>query len=87
MTVQLELAQLKRAWIDNALKAFDSRAFCIGTFTADDLRAYIGEPPHPNWTGCFVAALRSRGRIKEVGRVKSTRPKRNGAKIGLYEVV
>ena len=84
---QLELSELKRAWIDDALDKVNARAFSIGNFTADDLRQYIGEPPHPNWTGCFIASLRCSGRIREVGRVRSNRPERNGAKIGLYEAV
>jgi hypothetical protein len=87
MTHQLELSEMKRAWIDEALTAFNARAFSIGTFCADELHQYLPPPDHDGWWGCFVAKLRCAGRIKEVGRVKSTRPERNGAKVTLWQVV
>ena len=86
MTLQLELATLKRDWIDQSAAAFAARSFSIGTFTADDLRHYIEPPPEPNWIGCLMARLRNEGLIKEVGRVRSTRPERNGAKVSLWAV-
>ena len=81
----LDLSELKRAWIDDALVAFNARAFSIGTFCADDLHQYLPAPPHKNYFGSLVAKLRRAGRIKEVGRVKSTRPERNGAKVTLWQ--
>ena len=83
----LKLDELKRAWIDDAESKFNARAFSLGTFTTDDLRHYIDEPPTPNWIGCLAARLRNCGRIREIGRVKSTRPERNGAKVSLWQVV
>jgi hypothetical protein len=85
---QLELSALKRAWIDDAEKQF-LETFSWGgrTFSADDLRFYVNEPPHPNWVGCLMARLRNMNKIREIGRVKSSRPEANGRKISFWEVV
>lgn len=83
---QLELAELKRAWIDEAEATFDRIKGTLGRFTADRLHAVLTAPPHENWIGCLVARLRNTGKIRECGRVKSTRPERNGAKISVWEV-
>ena len=87
MQPQLQLDTLKRDWIDSAVESFNARAFSIGTFTADDLHHYLPPPEHDGWWGCLVAKLRCSGRIKEVGRVKSMRPERNGAKITLWQTI
>jgi hypothetical protein len=85
---QLELSALKRTWIDESAAVLDSKLLRRGVqMTAETIRQYVTEPPHPNWIGCLTAALRCKGRIKEVGRVKSNRPERNGAKITLWEAV
>ncbi len=82
---QLELSELKRAWIDDSFQKFNARD--IGQFSVEELRLFLSEPPHENWWGCLVAKLRCTGKIKEIGRVKSTRTERNGAKITLWKVV
>ena len=87
MTTQLELSELKRVWIDDAANAIIFCRIPGVRFSVETLHKHLDEPPHPNWWGCLVAKLRCSGKIKEVGRIKSTRPERNGAKIGLYEVV
>ena len=87
MSHQLELTAIKRAWLDEAVAAFESRSFSIGTFTADDLHQYLPKPDHDGWWGCLVAKLRCASRIREVGRVRSARPERNGAKITLWQNV
>lgn len=84
MTVQLELAALKRDWIEDAAPRVATLLPTLGTFTADDLRGLLPEPPTPNWFGCLIARLRNTGLIQEAGRVKSTRPERNGAKISAW---
>ena len=84
---QLELSEIKRVWIDDAHARFMARLFSIGTFSADDLRHYVEPPPEPNWIGCLMARLRNEGRIREVGRVRSNRPERNGAKISLWQTL
>ena len=83
MTNQLELSEMKRAWIDTSIDRFFAMGF--RQFSADDLHKILDAPPHDNWFGCMMASLRCRGKIREVGRVKSTRPERNGAKITLWE--
>jgi len=88
MTHQLELADLKRDWIDGAADLLSRTLLARGNqITAETIRKYVVAPPHENWFGCLVAKLRCTGKIKEVGRVKSSRPERNGAKITLWEVV
>jgi len=84
MSVQLELSGLRREWIEDAAPRVVTLLPSLGTFTADDLRGRIPEPPQPNWFGCLIARLRNTGLIQEAGRVKSTRPERNGAKISAW---
>ena len=86
MTTQLELAGLKRVWIDDAVISF-ARFYPGHRFTADELHSTLPTPDHDGWWGCLVAKLRCNGRIREIGRVKSTRPERNGAKITLWETL
>ena len=85
---ELQLASLKRAWIDDAADLLGRTILVRGNqLTAETIRKHVVAPPHENWFGCLVAALRCRGKIKEVGRVRSSRPERNGAKISLWEVL
>ena len=85
---QLELSEIKRAWIDDAVDWFlNRRPRDIHQFTVEMLHGYLPPPPHPNWYGCTMAALRDSGKIREVGRVRSNRPERNGAKISLWETL
>jgi len=87
MTTQLELADLKRAWIDDAAD-YIVRHFPAGReLTAETIHKIYRPAPHPNWYGCLLAKLRCMGRVKEVGRVKSLRPERNGAKVTLWQTV
>lgn len=85
MTTQLELSEIKRRWIDDAAKQI--RILPGLKFSADDLHKYLPAAPHDGYWGCLIAKLRCAGNILEIGRVRSSRPERNGAKIGLYEVV
>ena len=85
MTVQLELTDLRRAWIDEAAAWLSNRFDQLGNFTADDLHKILPAPaPHPNWYGCLVAKLRCSGAIMEVGRRKSARIEANGRKIAVW---
>jgi hypothetical protein len=85
--MQLELDTLKRDWIDDCLERFELHAPRLGSFSTEDLHRLLPVAPHPNWWGCLVAKLRCSGRIREIGRVKSTRPERNGAKITLWQTI
>jgi hypothetical protein len=83
---QLELTEIKRDWIDEAADLFTRTVGARGNqFTSELVLKHVLTPPHPNWAGCLMAKLRCEGRIKEVGRVRSSRPERNGAKITLWE--
>lgn len=84
MTNQLELSEIKRAWIDDSALHFDCFMEQGEKFTADDLHKWLDAPPHDGWWGCLVAKLRCAGKIQEAGRVKSKRPERNGAKVTLW---
>lgn len=81
---QLELSELKRAWIDDVAEKI--AALNGLKFSSDDIHKYAAQPDHPNWFGCLIAKLRCTGKIREIGRVKSARPERNGAKISLWIV-
>lgn len=84
---QLELAELKRAWIDQAVIDFNSAYSSGERFTAENIHAMTTKAPHPNFYGCLIARLRRTGKIKEVGRVRSNRVERNGAKQSLWETI
>ena len=87
MIDQLELSELKRDWIDESALHFECFMERDQKFSADDLHRWLDAPPHDGWWGCLMSKLRCSGKIREVGRVRSTRPERNGAKISLWEVV
>ena len=84
MNVQLELSEMRRDWIDLYAPTVVALLPALGDFTADDLRGKIPDPPHPNWFGSLIARLRKLKLVVEVGRVRSTRSKRNGAKISAW---
>jgi hypothetical protein len=89
MTTQplLQLDELKRKWIDDAFY-FVTRQFPAGCeITSETIRCVLSNPPHKNWHGCLIAKLLKAGRIREIGRVKSSRPERNGAKITIWQTV
>lgn len=82
---QLDLFTIKRAWIDSAEAKI--ALYAPGTqFSSDAVYAIVAPPEHHNWVGCLFARLSRRGKLKEVGRIKSLRPSANGRKISLYEV-
>jgi hypothetical protein len=85
---QLDLSELKRVWIDDAAKTLDHTLLARGNeITVEDVRRLVLEPPHTNWYGCLMARLKNSSRIREIGRVRSSRPEANGRKISLWEVV
>ena len=46
-------------------------------FTAEDVRAYVGAPSHPNAMGARFHAAAKRGIIVKAGRVKAQRAERH----------
>lgn len=81
---ELDLAELKRTWIEYAEKHFHVIKHHLGNFTSDDLRDFLPAPDEPNWLGCLVAKLRCLGEIHEVGRVVSSRREANGRKVTVW---
>lgn len=83
MTVQLELAALKRDWIEDAKRSFKS-AVLPEVWTVDELRFWTRQPDHPNWWGCLAASLKNQGLIERVGYQPSTRPAANGRVVAVW---
>ena len=94
MTVQLELTEIKRAWLDQSLEKFtdDNHEGLwllreLGEFTSDDIHVCLPQPPdHPNWYGVLVAKMKNAGLIKCVGYRPSTRKERNGGVVRVWRV-
>ena len=84
---QLELKSMKRQWIDDVAGQFAAHAEKGFEFSADWIHANFTEPWEPNWYGGLLAKLKNEGLIQEIGRVVSSRPERNWAKISLWKVV
>lgn len=78
----------KATWLADAADAIDSlvyRSHRTGsTFTADDLRAMIGEPGHPNWTGVAFNAARTLGVIVVDGFTISRTKSRHGGVVRVW---
>ena len=83
--VQLELATIKRDWIDAVLPEV-RRVIADGKeFTSDDLHARIATPPDsPNWWGVLLAKLANEQAIERVGARASSRPVANGRLVSVW---
>ena len=46
-------------------------------FTAEDVRAYVGDPIHPNAMGARLNAAAKKGWITKAGVIKASRPERH----------
>ena len=88
MTHQLELTDLQRSWVDEAL-AVIVRAKCDlpETFTTDDLHAILPAPEHPNWYGVLLAKLRNSGVVEKFGYKPSARKSANGRVVAVWRRV
>lgn len=78
----------KATWLADAAGAIDSLALRShrtgSTFTADDLRAMIGEPGHPNWIGNAFNTARTDGAIRRVGFTTSRAKSRHGGVVRVW---
>ncbi len=84
MTTQLNL--LDRDWIADKMPAFVSFLNqWDGTFTSDELHRILGEPPHPNWFGVFLANAKRMGLIEKIGWKESERKSANGRVVRLWQ--
>jgi hypothetical protein len=84
---QLELATIKRDWIDDAAWMLEPILHRLGRFTADDLHPLLPTPRNHNWFGILVARLSNRGLIRRVNAVPSRRPEANGRLVSVWEAV
>lgn len=84
--MQLELANLKRDWIDDAVTRFMA-ATKLQAFTTDDLHKIIPEPSQRNYWGSLMARLKKEKRIRKIGFRVSERPSANSRPISLWESV
>ena len=82
---QLELSDLRRPWVDEALPRLAAMLPTLGQFTADDLHGRFPEPQHCNWYGVLVASARRARLIKRVGDKISSRKEANGRRVAVWE--
>lgn len=88
MNNHLELATLKRRWIEDAAARFSwwcASGSLAEPFSSDKFYEWFGTPSEPNWMGALTAKLKKRGMIRQIGRAKSERKSRNGAKVNVWE--
>jgi len=84
---QLELRDLRRPWVDDALPRLATLLPMLGEFTADDLHGKLPEPEHCNWYGVLVAAAKNKGLVEYVGHRKSCRAIANGRKVSVWRAI
>lgn len=71
-------------WKDAADAVINALAAGGREFSAEDLRAWVGDPPHPNALGArFMAAIKSR-RIQRVGWKHATRAEAHARALAVY---
>lgn len=85
--VQLELATVKRDWIDDAAWSLEPILHRLGRFTTDDLHPLVPAPANKNWWGILAAQLKNKGLIRRVSAAPSRRPEANGRLVSVWEVV
>lgn len=84
MTHQLELTDIKRAWIDDCAPRLALILPQLGEFTSDDLHRILPSPEHPNWYGVLLAKLKCAGLVECVGYRPSARKERNGGVLRVW---
>ena len=87
---QLELAELKRDWIERTVEVVQglARAGALPQpdWSSDELHALVAEQPaQVNWWGCLVAKLRNKRLIYRTGSKPSSRPEANGRWVGTWK--
>lgn len=84
----LELGTREAVWRASewARKAERWIYYATAHFTADTLRAAIGDPPaHGDAIGAVLRNARKAGLIRAVGHTTSVRPERHGAQLVVWE--
>lgn len=72
-------------WRTVAVAAVEQLASAGGTFTAEDVRAIAGDPPHPNAFGALLATCARRGLITKVGFTKAKRPSLHASDLAVWK--
>lgn len=83
-TGPMALPDAKAVWLADAADAIDRLAHRGRAFTADDLRAMIGEPEHGNWVGTAFARARNAGSIKAIASGAALAKTRNGGRLQIW---
>ena len=87
MIVQLELATLKRDWIEAVLPEVRGIIASLDEFTSDDLHERSGtKPEHVNWWGVLLAKLKNEGWIERINARPSRRPEANGRLVSVWRL-
>lgn len=72
------------AWAEKVLAVIETYAAHGRRFTADDLHAVVGEPPHPNHWGTIFHVAKARGWIVRDGYRTSRRPARKHSVLAVW---
>jgi hypothetical protein len=68
----------RKAWLDRGLRLIEATP--VGTFlSADAIRGYMAEPPHPNVFGALFRMAHTRGFIESAGFQQSERKERHAS--------
>lgn len=88
LTGPVALPDEKHVWLtdaSHAIEALATRYRRTGMpFTADDVRAMIGEPAHGNWFGIAFAAARNHRVIEAVAFGTARAKSRNGGTLKIW---
>ena len=72
-------------WREAALEAIEELARAGVAFTAEDVRAIVGDPPRFNAVGAAFQIAARRGRIRKIGYRKATRPSLHATDLAVWE--
>jgi len=72
------------AWAEKADRCMKLMAVCGYDFTAEDVTAEIGQPPHPNAMGGVFLRASRKGLIVPVGVKRATRDARHASMLRVW---
>lgn len=87
LTGPMAIPDAKSVWLADAGDAIERLARSGRNFTADDVRALIGEPENGNWWGIAFAKARNTGVIQPVAFGVSRSKSRNGGSLKVWRAV
>jgi hypothetical protein len=83
---QLELASLKRSWIESAIPLVLEHTKDRLPFVVDSLHDVLPKPEDDHWYGILIARMKRQGLIERIGCQPSERPEANGRLISIWRV-